>query len=50
MLIKPESVEKDELGALAESMDTLSDKLVEAEEFREDLETEPPGFLLECIA
>lgn len=29
---------KDELGALAESMDTLSDKLVEAEEFREDLE------------
>lgn len=29
---------KDELGALAESMDILSDKLVEAEEFREDLE------------
>lgn len=29
---------RDELGALAESMDTLSDKLVEAEEFREDLE------------
>ncbi len=29
---------KDELGTLADSMDTLSDKLVEAEEFREDLE------------
>lgn len=29
---------RDELGALAESMDTLSDKLVAAEEFREDLE------------
>lgn len=29
---------KDELGALAESMDTLSDRLVEAEQFREDLE------------
>ena len=29
---------RDELGALAESMDTLSDRLVEAEEFREDLE------------
>lgn len=29
---------KDELGALADSMDTLSDRLVEAEEFREDLE------------
>lgn len=31
-------VRKDELGALAESMDVLSDRLVEAEEFREDLE------------
>lgn len=29
---------KDELGALAESMDILSDRLVEAEKFREDLE------------
>lgn len=29
---------RDELGALAESMDTLSDRLVEAEEFRETLE------------
>ncbi len=29
---------RDELGALAESMDTLSDRLVEAENFREDLE------------
>ncbi len=29
---------KDELGELAKSMDTLSDKLVEAEEFREELE------------
>lgn len=29
---------RDELGALAESMDTLSDRLVEAEEFREDSE------------
>lgn len=31
-------VRKDELGALAESMDILSERLVEAEEFREDLE------------
>lgn len=29
---------RDELGALAESMDILSDRLVEAEKFREDLE------------
>lgn len=29
---------KDELGALAESMDILSERLVEAEEFREDTE------------
>lgn len=29
---------KDELGALADSMDILSERLVEAEEFREDLE------------
>lgn len=29
---------KDELGELAESMDVLSDRLVEAEQFREDLE------------
>ncbi len=31
-------VRRDELGALAESMDILSERLVEAEEFREDLE------------
>lgn len=29
---------RDELGSLAESMDTLSDKLVEAEEYREGIE------------
>lgn len=29
---------KDELGSLAESMDTLSDRLVEAEEYRESIE------------
>lgn len=29
---------RDELGALADSMDVLSEKLVEAEQFREDLE------------
>lgn len=29
---------RDELGSLAESMDTLSDKLVEAEEYREGME------------
>lgn len=41
---------KDELGALAESMDTLSDKLVEAGRISRGLEQSRPGFLLECIA
>lgn len=31
-------VRKDELGSLAESMDTLSDRLVEAEEYRQTIE------------
>lgn len=41
---KTEIKRKDELGALAESMDTLSDRLVEAEQFREDLEQSRQDF------